>query len=323
MLILSEKDVNQSISMHEAINVMEEAFIIYAKKDFIMPARSFATVKDEDTFALMPCIVDDSIGLKVVSSFPSNSKRNIPVTSGVIFINDKETGQPLALMNGTLLTAVKTAAVSGVAMRLLKKDAKSVGLIGTGLQGMYQLIAALNSTSVEKIHLYNRSPEKVTGFIKEFKELSGSDVEVHNVEQVEELVKASDIIITATTSLTPVIPNESDMYENKLIIGVGSFKKNMRELPEELFKRAPNYFIDSKDGKNESGDIIDPIANNWINEEKVILLSDVITGNAECELSEGDPIIFKNVSMALFDTLIGNYVYKKAQSLNIGTKVEI
>ena len=323
MLILSERDVQQSVSMGAAIDAMEQAFFTYASQDFIMPERMFSQVKGEDTYLLMPCYVDDCIGLKAVTSFPSNNKSEEPVTQGVIMINDRKTGKPLSLMNGTLLTAIKTAAVSGVAMRYFKKEATTIGLVGTGLQGLYQLLAAVEATEVEKVYVYNRTPEKIASFILDFNKLSSGNIEMVPADSVKQLVQHSDIVITATTSVTPVIPNDASLYKGKLIIGVGSYKENMRELPEELFKSSAYYVIDSEDGKKECGDIIEPLQKGWIREEHIILLSDLLVGSKRYEFSSEEPILFKTVSMALFDALIGNYVYKTAQELGIGTAVEL
>ena len=323
MLLLSEKDVKNSLSMNEAINVMENALFKYASQDFVQPDRTFTTVKDENTFMLMPCFVDDCIGLKVVTTYPTNRGTNSPVTQGVVFINDIETGDPLALINGTFLTTIKTGAVSGVAMRHFKKDAKSVGLIGTGLQGFYQLIAAQSATSVEKIYLYDRSPESIQSFIEKFQEVSKNDVEIIAVTEKEELIRNSEIIITATTSPSPVLPEDNgELYKNKLVIGVGSYKTHMRELPQTLFEQADYYYIDSEQGKLEVGDIIDPIKNGWVKEEQVVLLSDVLAGKKQAPETD-NPIVFKTISMALFDAVIGNYVYKKAKELGIGQQFDL
>ncbi len=88
--------MNLSVSMHDAIEVIEEAFRMYAKQDFISPDRVFSQVKDENTFMLIPCYVDDCIGLKIVTVVPTNIATNEPVTQGVIIINDRETGKPLS-----------------------------------------------------------------------------------------------------------------------------------------------------------------------------------------------------------------------------------
>jgi ornithine cyclodeaminase/alanine dehydrogenase-like protein (mu-crystallin family) len=317
LLLLSEKDIEKSLSMEEAINVIEEAFLKYANNDFNMPPRNFSKVKDEDTLLIMPCFVDDCIGLKVVTSYPSNNTTNSPVTQGLVLINNRETGDPLAIINGTVLTAIKTAAVSGVAMRFFMKEAETVGLIGTGLQGMYQLLAAVSSTTIKTIYLFNRSTEKVERFIRDFRAISKSDIEIIPVLDKTELVRNSQIIITATTSVSPVLPEELGLYENKLIIGVGSYKRNMRELPQTLFENLDYYYIDSEQGKIECGDIIDPLEKGWIKENQIVLLSDLLKGELKVPRHQ-KPIVFKTVSMALFDAYIGNYVFKKAKELGIG-----
>ncbi|MGQ3380870.1 ornithine cyclodeaminase family protein [Priestia endophytica] len=322
MLLLSGKDVENLLSMEEAINVMEEAFLKYANKDFVMPERTFTKVKDEDNLLIMPCFVDDCIGLKIATSYPSNTNTNSPVTQGLVVINDIETGEPLSIINGTILTAIKTAAVSGVAMRYFMKSAEAVGLVGTGLQGLYQLIAAQSSTSVKRFYLYNRSPEKIDSFIQEFQSISNKEVEIIPVTDKSELVRNSEIIITATTSVSPVLPNDAEIYKNKLVVGVGSYKSNMREFPQALFEQAESYYIDSEQGKIECGDIIDPLEKSWIKDNQVILLSDLLSGKIK-EPENRETILFKTVNMALFDASIGNYIYKKAKEVGIGQEFNI
>lgn len=267
----------------------------------------------------MPCYVKNSVGLKVCTSYPNNRNTNIPVTQAMVQIFDINNGKPLAIINGTLLTAIKTGAVSGVGMKYLRPNAKSVGLVGTGLQGLYQIQATLEATTVETVYLYNRSPEKVNRFVEEVKEIINREVSFVHVSDIKDLVTQSEIIITATTSLTPVLPDE-DIYEGKLIFGVGSYKENMRELPEKLFRTASRLYTDSLDGINECGDIIDPLKNGWIDECNIISLSEVVCNNEEVPTGSS-PIVFKNISMALFDTLTGSFVYEKALKEGHGIKV--
>lgn len=111
------------------------------------------------------------------------------------------------------------AAVSGVAMRHFKKDAKRVGLIGTGLQGLYQLIAAQSSTSVKTIYLCNRSAQKIESFIQRFQTIASNGIEIIPVTDKKDLIRNSEIIITATTSVSPVLPDDEELYQNKLIVG--------------------------------------------------------------------------------------------------------
>jgi ornithine cyclodeaminase/alanine dehydrogenase-like protein (mu-crystallin family) len=320
MLLLSGEDVGQLLPMNEAIAVIKEAYQLYAKKEYKMPERIFSKVRDDDQYLLMPCFADDCISLKVVVSYPSNRNRGRPVTQGLVLVNDLETGDPLAVINGTMLTAIKTGAVSGVAMEAFRKDAESVGLVGTGFQGIYQLIAACSATTVKKVYLYNRTPEKLDAFIEEFRRVSGQEMEMFPVKDVQELVKHSDMIITATTSLTPVLPDTASLYKGKVVIGVGSYDREMREFPKALFEGIDYYYIDSEQGKVECGDIIDPLKNGWVKEEQVVLMSEFLEQGEGFAFDPSRPIVFKTVSMALFDACIANYLYKKAIRLGAGLR---
>ncbi|MEC1715132.1 ornithine cyclodeaminase family protein [Schinkia azotoformans] len=207
----------KSLQMEDTIGVIEDALIKYAHNQYVIPDRTFSQVKDEDTLLTMPCFVDDWISLKVVTSYPSNRSTSSPVTQGLVMINDLKTGDPLAIINGTLLTAIKTAAVSGVGIKYLKNNAETVGLVGTGLQGLYQLLAAEGVTPVKTIYLYNRSPEKIRSFIDKYQNTSKNNTEIIVVSDLLELINKSEVIITATTSLTPVLPDNAGIYENKLV----------------------------------------------------------------------------------------------------------
>jgi len=322
VLILSDHEVKNIISMEEAISVIKYALKVYTENNYLSPQRVFTKVgEDNNTFMLMPSIVGDSIGLKTVTTYPNNHKHNEQVTQGLIIIYDRKTGKPLSLMNGTQLTAIKTGAVSGVAMELLKPKAQTVGLVGTGLQGLYQLKAALASTKVKKIYLFNRTAKKVNQFKKELTSLTDKTIDIIHCENINELINYSEIIITATTSKTPVIPNEAKLYDGKLVIGVGSFMPYMRELPRYLYTSADYFIIDSKDGIKEVGDIKEPIEQTWIKHEKVLLLSDVLLENKSKQFSQESTIVFKTISMALFDALMGEYVYRKSANNNIGTYI--
>src|SRR5699024_5335905 len=121
-----------------------------------------------------------------------------------------------------------------------------------------QLIAAMEGAPIEHIYLYNRNINKVEAFVHQFKQMTDRDVSITVADTVNYLVEKSEVIITATTSLDPVLPSSSN-YANKLIVAVGAYKPYMREIPEEIFKEAGILYVDSLDGKKETGDINDPL----------------------------------------------------------------
>ena len=316
MLILDEKDMLQAVSMNDVILAVEEAYALYDSTDFLMPLRN--QLSDEDrTMLLMPCIAKDSTGLKVVHVSPNN--REYPVTQGIMMLNDRQNGSIKAILNGTVLTSIRTGAIGGVAIKYLAPDnATSVGLVGTGTQGLHQLIAASTVRNIQHIYLWNRTPSKLASFVHNLRKQISNDIEIHVVNNVSELVNEADIIITATTSYTPVLPDIENEFIGKLLIGIGSYQPQMREFSDAVYQNLDMLYIDTLDAIYESGDVIDPIQNNWITESQVIPFSKVITNKVKPTFSEFHPTVFKSTGMALFDLIVGQVIYEKALNQQIG-----
>ncbi|TCP28699.1 ornithine cyclodeaminase [Scopulibacillus darangshiensis] len=321
MLVLNEKAIDEAATMKDIINAIEDAYRIYEKGAFNMPKRSHISEGD-NTLLLMPCLNQNGFGTKIVSVFPNNKKH--PVIQGLMLLNDGETGKPKALLNGRQLTAVRTGAVGGAAVRYLSPEsATSAGLIGTGVQGMYQLIATCSERTIKDIYLSNRSQEKIPAFAKKLRSHISADTTIHITGSAEEAVRHSDIIITATTSKTPVLPDDPDIYNGKLAIGIGSFQPNMREFPQSLLTEAENMFIDSNDATHETGDLIDPLTNGWLRDSQILPFSKLVSSEVEVDLSHAVPRVFKSTGMALFDLVVAETIYKKARTEQIGQFIEL
>ncbi|MGE8203127.1 ornithine cyclodeaminase family protein [Heyndrickxia sp. NPDC080065] len=321
MLVLNEQDILRTISMEDMIDTIEHAYMLYENEQYEMPLRSHIS-DHENTYLLMPCVADHTIGIKIVSVFPNNYE--FPVTQGIIILTDRKNGATKAILNGTLLTGLKTGAVSGAAIKYLStKSAKTVGLIGTGYQGLYQLIATCTVRDIQDIYLYNRTSSKLPSFIDTLKNHLKPNVQIHITDNTLELVKQSEIIITSTSAHDPVLPNISNIYNGKLIVGIGSYQPHMREFPESLYMNLENLFIDTHDAKHETGDIIDPINNQWLNESQVISFSKVVTQRVKPVLTNSCPTVFKSTGMALFDLTCANAIYTKAIEQQIGTFIKL
>ncbi|HWI48237.1 MAG TPA: ornithine cyclodeaminase family protein, partial [Rummeliibacillus sp.] len=137
------------------------------------------------------------------------------------------------------------------------------------------------------------------------------------------LVEQADIIITATTSNSPVLPTIQNAFNGKLIIGIGSYQPQMREFSESIYTNLEFLYVDTLDAIHESGDVIDPIQHNWLEESQVISFSKVITQKIKPTFSEHRPTVFKSTGMALFDLVVANVIYKKALNLQIGQYVNL
>ncbi|MEK4027101.1 ornithine cyclodeaminase family protein [Pseudobacillus sp. FSL P4-0506] len=321
MLILDQKSMQQAVEMADIIEAVEIAYKLYDKEQFQMDARTHIAYED-NTLLLMPCYARQSFGTKIVSVFPDNQSR--PVVQGTMMLIDGMDGQTKALLNGTYLTGLRTGALGGLAARYLAPaHAASVGLIGTGVQGFYQLLAICLERNIQNIYLFNRTPEKAANFSRKIQSYLSPRITIHIENDLSQVISRSDILVTATTSSTPVLPDESSLYNSKLIIAIGSFQPHMRELPEQLFKQADSLFIDTLDAIQESGDVMDPLRAGWFTQSQIIPFSSVVSGKHNLQLNAPKPLIFKSTGMALFDLIAASAIYEKAVQQGIGMDVEL
>ncbi|WP_163970314.1 ornithine cyclodeaminase family protein [Oceanobacillus halotolerans] len=321
MLFLSEKDIKQAVTMKDVIDAIDETYKVYDTGRFQMPTRM--QVNDQgNTLLLMPCFTQDAIGTKLVTIFPNN--KSIPTLHGLVVLNSSDTGEVKGILNGTFLTGLRTGAVGGSGVRhLAQENASTLAIVGTGVQGLYQAIAACAERSIKTIYLYNRSPEKIPAFQKQLQGWIGEDVQIVACDSVEAAIEHAEIVITATTSKTPVLPENEELLRNKLIIGVGSFQPTMREFPETLYRMTDQVIVDTDHAIEESGDVATPLEKGWIKEESILTMADYISGRRKLSNQSGGSVVFKSTGMALFDVVVANLMYQKAQEKGIGTTLDM
>jgi len=317
MLFLNEKDILEAVTMVDVIDAIDEAYKIYEEQQFNMPVRT--QVKEtENTLILMPCITDNVIGTKLVTSFPRNTDH--PTLHGLIILNCSETGEMKALLDGSFLTGFRTGAIGGSAIRhLAAKGATKLAIIGTGVQGFYQAIAACAERSITDIYLYNRSIEKLEGFKESLTEWVGDKIQLHTTNSVEDAIEHAEIIITATTSSEPVLPDKKYLLENKLVIGIGSFQPDQREFPKALYEVTDKILIDTDDAIEESGDIKIPLDHGWITKDSVQSMSSYLPTKSD---NGHKGVIFKSTGMALFDVVVADLIYQRAIEKEIGSRLQ-
>ncbi|MFD1851859.1 ornithine cyclodeaminase family protein [Oceanobacillus bengalensis] len=319
MLYLNEYDIRRAITMEDTIDAIDAAYKIYDAKQFQMPTR-MQIANNENTLIVMPCMTTSAIATKLVTSFPNNKKH--PTLHGSVILNSSKTGEILAILDGSFITGIRTGAIGGSAIRhLAKSNIRKIAIIGTGVQGLYQAIAACTVHPITDIFLYNRTYEKIDTLIDSFKEWIDYPVALHKTESVVEAIQDAEIIITTTTSHTPVLPNDASLLQGKLIIGIGSFQPNMREFPRELYDTTDHIFIDSHDAINESGDLKTPLDHNWISKNNIHEISTHIVHSSTITHKPDKSIVFKSTGMALFDTVVANVIYQKAIEKGVGIQL--
>jgi ornithine cyclodeaminase len=262
-----------------------------------------------DTFLLMPCITDEYWVTKLVSFCPGNKVLGRPSIYGTIVLSDTRTGEPLAIMDGSAITAMRTAAVTAVGIRHLSPvDGHSLGIIGTGTQGIWQALFACSVREINEIWAFDQNIESLLYFVGIIKSKYPM-IRIIQAADSSAVAMNSDIIISATNSQYPVFPDIKELFTNKTFIGIGSYKPDCREFPEWLFRQVSHIFVDTLDGKNESGDLITPVKNSWIAEKEIYPIGTLLSG--EMIPAPNKTRLFKTVGFALLDLFAAKLVYEK------------
>lgn len=315
MLYLNEQDIREAVTMQDMVDAIDESYHIYHKKDYTMPTRM--QLKDENnTLVVMPCIGDGAFGTKLITTFPDNTEE--PTIHGLFILKCETTGKIQAIMDGSFLTGMRTGAIGGSAIRhLAKEDASSIAIIGTGVQGFYQAEAACSQRPIKDIYLYNRTSEKMNSFRESLAPYLESDVTIHLCDSAAEAIQDAQIIITATTSDQPVLPNEAALLQGKLIIGIGSFQPTMREFPQSAYSLATHVLVDSDDAIKESGDLTQPLENKWLEEKNIKTMADFLATDNSTPTSD-ETTLFKSTGIALFDIVSANKIFQQAVQKETG-----
>jgi ornithine cyclodeaminase len=310
ILILNEHEVTQMLTMPECIRVMEEALADLARGKVTNPLRNVIRAEGATGFfGLMPAFRGD-YGLKEVCVFPGNPARGLDIHLGGVLLHSGETGQLLAVMNASAITAIRTAAVSAVATKLLaREDAHVLAILGAGVQAKSHLEAIPAVRKIDEVRIFSRSEEKARQLATGNRKLAKS---------AEEAVRGADIVVTATSSKEPVLKLEW-IKPGAHINAVGSSVKTSRELDSETVKAAA-LFVDSRESTmNESGDyLMAGVGPEHIRAE----LGEILIGKAKGRASKDEITLFKSLGLAIEDLASAQFLFGEAKQLGSGTWVE-
>jgi ornithine cyclodeaminase/alanine dehydrogenase-like protein (mu-crystallin family) len=296
-LFLNEEQVRKHLRMADLIPAMEKALIEFSAGKVTQPVRSVININPPGGFlGLMPALTPEGLGLKAVTFYPSNAERGIPTHMATIFLVDPETGVPLAIMDGRLITEMRTAAVSAAATKLLaSRDAKVLAILGSGVQARSHAEALQLVRDFEEIRVWGPTLEHAEGFAKEIGAKSMS---------AEEAVRGADVVVTVTNSKTPVLKG-SWLKPGSHVNAIGACRPDWRELDDEAMSNV--VFVDSREGAlKESGDVI--LSGAKIHGE----LGEALAGKVLSRASK--TTIFNSLGMAVEDIAAGMLVYQKAIS---------
>ena len=324
MIFIDNTEMLECISYEEVMEAVEKSYLLQKENKAYTPPRPVFDWKGNKAF-FMPCFSEEAMGFKVLTQYPSNRSIGKPTLDGVMLLNDPQTGEVLAMMDGKQLTALRTGAMGGLACRYLASpDCKTAGIIGLGVQGLYQAIYVATEKNLDRLYLYDAYLSDYTEFADKFYRMTGKtarDVQVIPCESSEELAEKSEIIIAATTSHEPVVPNDSRLIAGKCLISVGSGRPDMREFPAAIWDVVDVAYVTLAHGMKESGDLSQPLEDGSITPDRIHLFDEILGGEVKLP-REGKSNFFKGVGMALNDVVVAEKIYQNARDKGLGKVLE-
>jgi alanine dehydrogenase len=317
-LILDSDDVTESTQITEVIDAVEGAFGAYARGDVQMPAKSYIDLPQYNgDFRSMPAYIEaedwDAAAVKWVNVHPDNpDTEGLPTVMGTIIYSDPETGFPLALLDGTDLTRLRTGAAAAVATRYLaREDATSLGLVGAGIQSHSQLEAVSQVRDIETVVLSDLDEEA----IREFEELYGDEFDIEEGSPNE--AARCDVVSTTTPVREPIV---SEVGEDTHINAMGADAEGKHEIADEVLMNA-KLVIDDYEQCIHSGEINVPWHNGVLDDDNLHgELGDVVTGKIDGRTDADGVTIFDSTGLAIQDVAAAHVVYEDAVANDVGTE---
>ncbi len=326
ILLLSAADVRRALPMTEAIAAMKQAYAALSAGQAQVPLRTHLPVAPhEGALLLMPAFVQgepDALAVKVVSLFAHNPAQGLPLIHAVVLLLEAETGRPLALLEGSMLTAIRTAAAAAAAADLLvRRDCRVGALFGAGAQAQAQLEAMCTIRPLQTIWIYDPNPGRVAALIAEMAGQGPIPTDLRPAASPQQAVAAADLVVTATTSQTPVFAH-ADLKPGVHISAIGSYTPQMQEIPAETMRQAL-IVVDSRSASlAETGDLIQPIAAGLFTADHIHAeLGEIVLGQRPGRTDESQITCFKSVGIAVQDAVAAHLALRNARRWGLGQQL--
>jgi alanine dehydrogenase len=318
VLVLNQEEVERLLDMEGCIEAMAGALASLARGEVHVPLRFVVKPDDEPSLiGLMPAHragESPLYSLKTVCVFPDNPQRGLDAHQGTVTLFDGETGEVRALMNASAITAIRTAAVSAVASRLLaREDARELGVLGSGVQARSHLEALRLVRDFDRVRIYSPTVAHAQALADE----AGADV----ANSAEEAVRGADVVVTATSSVAPVL-ERGWLQDGAHVNVVGGRPPEMRELDTATVADSAFYVDRRESAENEAYDYRDALASGAIGPGHIRgEIGEVLIGAAPGRQSPQELTVFRSLGLAVEDLAAAEYVVRRAREAGIGTEV--
>ena len=324
-LVLSRPVVQRLLRMDDCIDSLRHAHVAFSVGETVMPLRLVTRLREAGVLALMPAWLDEgpTLGVKCITNFPENPARGVPAIGATVLLLDAQTGTTKAIMDGTHITAVRTAAASAIATDLLaRRDASRLTLVGAGVQAASHLEAMTAVRKLRSVHVASRTLDSAERFVREHAP-HHDDVDFVAVESPDEAVQDADIICAVSASPEPVF-RPSSVAPGTHINGVGSHTPNTREIPGETMRDA-RVVVDSREASlRECGDCMIPISEGLFGHDHVAdELGEVLAGTKPGRTSDDQVTVYQSCGIAVQDVVTARLVYERALEAGVGVDVDL
>jgi ornithine cyclodeaminase len=319
VLVLNQEEVERLLDMEGCIEAMADALAALARGEVHVPLRFIVKPADEPSLmGLMPAHRAGGTplySLKTVCVFPDNPKRGLDAHQGTVTLFDGETGEVRALMNASAITAIRTAAVSAVATRLLaREDSRELGVLGAGVQARSHLEALRLVRDFERVRIYSPTVEHARALAEE----TGAEA----VASAKEAVRGADVVVTATSSTDPVL-QRGWLKEGAHVNVVGGRPPMMRELDTATIADSA-FFVDRRESAEaEALDYRDALEAGAIGPDHIRgEIGEVLVGAKPGRSARDELTVFRSLGLAVEDLAAAEYVVARAREVGAGTEVE-
>lgn len=315
MKYITEAQIKEVVTMPMALDIFRQAYLenvqglIYTGDRIVMP---IIDVENSAQWLTAISKTKPYFGSKFSSVFPKNLTKGLPSVISTISLYSNQTGELEALLEANYLTAIKTGGSAGVATDVMaRKDARTLGIIGSGLQAFTQVLAIQEVRELEAVYVYDIKEEYINAFIERIRTVQNRPYQIIAAESADACVAASDIICTCTTSHTPVF-SANALREGAHVNAIGSFTPYMQEIEDEVVVKASRIITEHVDGLwAAAGDVIIPVEKGLVSKDKVVgSVGDVLAGNIIARENDHEITLYESVGSCVLDVAIAIASYE-------------
>ena len=328
MRVLGPSDIVRALPMADAVDAMRVAFAAHARGQVLAPPRTILSTGGESGATLvMPAALESAdpplLAVKVVSVFPGNRRRNLPSIHGTVLAVDSRTGVPRALLDGASMTAIRTAAVCGLATDLMARLGSQVlAVFGSGVHARTQVEAMRTVRQISDIRIYNPNRESASRMARDLASSSAGPVSFRVAASPAEALDGADIACAATTSRVPIF---EDLHVpcGLHINAIGSFKPEDREIPGSTVARARVVVDDREAALEEAGDLLIPLGEGLFGHSHIYCaLGDLVLNRFRGRYSADEVTLFKSVGLSVQDVVAAQATLARAETLGLGRRID-